>query len=703
MNLPGNRILRRRFHFTASLACLLCAFLNVPGHAQSEIVILPGERMVRADKGEPAMHRKVVEHIFNQSGYYRIYGRVWYNSGDAQKNESYFMDLRRNDGLTATPIDTNVAGPYRVVPDDPGPPHYAWRDCGLFHISAGRYALWLHHYALIAYLYPQYMNGIITPDIPESVRLTDSLRIVFYPSTDGAVSVTAITQQKKLYQGNLCDIVESGGQYQYRVTVRNIGTNPLIAPILKNELPEGVLADQFNLSPTFQDDRHLEWRLPDIAVNDSLVILFNATALRHFQPGFTLLADQAQLIAPDDVDISSNTSTAVVYGFNEPITDHQADVQISLTAKTDSTAMINGQPVPIAKPNGKIEYTIQVQNNGPDAADAMFFHQLLPKSFILDGASRSFNRMSTDSLVWFNELVSVGSPITVVVWGHVDPLIPVQDSILFSSVGAMSVTPDAFPNNNHDKAVVHVSITGPRPTKGSYDLALFHHALTDTSIWLNGKREAAVHAGQNFSYQLTIHNYGPQVAKDILLYLTVPDSVTILNSSLSPTRQKQDSLFWKIDSLVDKFSIQILCTAATAKTFPSYPYALLSRSRIDSPDDTLLVNNFGQATVYAIKPFVPPPPASKNFDLALQYQAVTDTSVTINGQKKQSGARSNQTLCGAGRQELFVSDHGTEQRPANRQKHQPVGYGAGLGQDHFYHSVHAEKRHPVLDRGFPAC
>ncbi|MBN2008179.1 PEGA domain-containing protein [candidate division KSB1 bacterium] len=91
------------------------------------------------------------------AGYYRMTASIFYNSGDDQKNESCFITID-NQG----PGDPN-ADKYKVMPDDPGTPHTAYRDAGLFYLTEGNHTIELHHYVTIANQYPQFViNGPIT-------------------------------------------------------------------------------------------------------------------------------------------------------------------------------------------------------------------------------------------------------------------------------------------------------------------------------------------------------------------------------------------------------------------------------------------------------------------------------------------------------------------------------------------------------------
>lgn len=96
-----------------------------------------------------------------QQGYYRITAIVWYDSGDYQKNESFFVLINDDFHRKIYPGDPN-AGIYKVVPDDPGSSHITSRDAGLFYLSPGKISLEIQHYYTICNQYPQFVvNGPI--------------------------------------------------------------------------------------------------------------------------------------------------------------------------------------------------------------------------------------------------------------------------------------------------------------------------------------------------------------------------------------------------------------------------------------------------------------------------------------------------------------------------------------------------------------
>ncbi|MFQ5641263.1 MAG: PEGA domain-containing protein [bacterium] len=137
--------------------------------ASVDDIILSAESSVRADKGQTGYQDlNTVSFEIRTSGRYRFYSEVWYNSGDAQLNESFYLELRDGSGQVTLPANPN-AGQVKVVPDDPGTPHTKTQKSGDFQLSAGAFSIDVHHYAQIADRYPTFLNGSI--DGPESVKI----------------------------------------------------------------------------------------------------------------------------------------------------------------------------------------------------------------------------------------------------------------------------------------------------------------------------------------------------------------------------------------------------------------------------------------------------------------------------------------------------------------------------------------------------
>jgi len=136
--------------------------VSQPVEDQVADIILPADAKVRADKGEEGYNSlNVASFEIRKAGYYRISAEAWFNSGDDQKNESFYILVRHTNGTVSSPRDGN-AGVYMVVEDEAGAPHTSTSACGSFYLDAGTNMIDMHHYAKIASLYPQFINVRIT-------------------------------------------------------------------------------------------------------------------------------------------------------------------------------------------------------------------------------------------------------------------------------------------------------------------------------------------------------------------------------------------------------------------------------------------------------------------------------------------------------------------------------------------------------------
>ena len=140
---------------------LLFGFLCLafsPSLGQVPDIVVKNKVFIRADQGPAGMSKDLGAINVDVPGHYRIFAHTFYNSGDEQLNESYYLQIRYQDASAGLPADIN-AGPYKIVVDDPGPRHGAKRDAGLFFLPAGLHVVELHHYFVVAKKYPSLIKA----------------------------------------------------------------------------------------------------------------------------------------------------------------------------------------------------------------------------------------------------------------------------------------------------------------------------------------------------------------------------------------------------------------------------------------------------------------------------------------------------------------------------------------------------------------
>lgn len=127
-----------------------------------EDIEINGIANVRADRGQSGYTSKSAGSVkISVPGLYKVESLVWYDSGDEQKNESLYLELRDENGRIILPENPN-AGVHKVVPDDPGHEHTTYRDSGTFRLSAQNYNIDVYHYAKISREFPHLLNGNMT-------------------------------------------------------------------------------------------------------------------------------------------------------------------------------------------------------------------------------------------------------------------------------------------------------------------------------------------------------------------------------------------------------------------------------------------------------------------------------------------------------------------------------------------------------------
>ena len=292
--------------------------LSSNAHSQDQeiediMIVIPDTVGVVADRSnESRWHCIVTDVDIKIQGYYRIVIKILYNSGDEQTNETFYLMVTTPGGTVSAPVDSN-AGPYKIVLDDPGDRHIAWRDAGLFYFGKGLNIIEMYHLVNIEDEYPEFLNGPI--EGPQSVKVPDSLKLVAEPLIDGVLELEATTARKLTIDGEVRDVAYPGETVSYQLTIRNEYQNLMRSAKLYNYLPTDLTAEEFSYSPTSQTDGQIVWDLPDIEPQDSFLVTITAKLSDSLQVSFTPIPiiNEAALVVSNDIDTTNNRATATIY------------------------------------------------------------------------------------------------------------------------------------------------------------------------------------------------------------------------------------------------------------------------------------------------------------------------------------------------------------------------------------------------------
>lgn len=545
------------------------------------------------------LHTNITTVDLSYPGYYRINIKILYNSGDEQTNETFFMTVLSPDGATIAPVDSN-AGPNKIVFDDPGPRHTAWRDAGLFYFSQGENTLQMHHVAAIMDEYPELLDGPLGES--ESVKVPDSLKLVPQMiderSVDLSVSLKSKTDSVIVVDGDSITIAAPGGSVQYSLTVSNHSPNSAKNVALTNVISKFFTIENFSLTPQQTSGDTLIWEFPSLQPLSDLTIVYDGAVDIAISINDSLLIARVDLVAPNDTTAFNNSATDTVLiniPGSEPI-KRSVDLGITLVSETDSVLVANGDSTNVVFPGGKVRYTLNILNHSPDSARNIILSNLVTSNFNFENISLNPSRVSGDSLVWEFSSLPPLSNLQIQIDGKSDENIPENDSLMIARA-ALTAANDTTADNNTAVDTVCIAFSIEKPRVKFVDLSLSLISATGFSSELNGKNFRSTGPGKNIDYTLTVFNQSPDSARDVLLTNIAPGFINVENMSINPNRVSGDSIIWEFPTMPALSEIAIHLAAVVHNDIPSTENFLIAHAYVSASNDTTENNNEAIDTV----------------------------------------------------------------------------------------------------------
>ncbi len=238
-----------------------------------------------------------------------------------------------------------------------------------------------------------------------------------------------------------------------------------------------------------------------------------------------------------------------------------------------------------------IDFTIRVENVGPDLASAVSVQQVLPHDtlrFVLDSGVSGSPQISVtgDSLNWSGLVVPSGATISLRFAAVVSPQLTLGEAA--KVVTSASVVAACEQNVDDNTVFLPFEIIAKPPV---YDLELTNIAFPE-----------AVLQNEEFRFELTMKNNGPDTAREITLVDTL-FQFDLLRDSLrfdvAPDSIRGNVLFWHFDSLAPNAVQKVIYTAnlPACDLLENAPAAVRNHASVLARYDTNPANNFAKASV----------------------------------------------------------------------------------------------------------
>ena len=558
--------------------CCIFFIRTVPAHAQNmnacdTLVIAELNAAVLLDHQEQRFGYFTVP----QTGYYRVQAFTRYNSGDHQRNETYYLEFENQAGDPVQPLDAN-AGPHKIVRDAPGVLGTIWRDTGLFFFRRGGHTSIMRHMVTLEDIYPEFKDGDYVGK--ESVHI---LELKLVPADfDLAVSATP---------GNMVhavapDTVAIGSPVHFEISVKNQGPEPAWAPRIQATLPKLATLESASVQPHSIRGDTLFWQLTSLLPGDSANIelhLSTPTQLPHAPFSFTL---EAATAARCETRLSNNTDAATIFGINPP---PSPDLTAGLTASVDSVDA-----------GEAFTYELRATNSDTHSAEHIEIVAILADSLTFIESVPDPSRKSADSLFWQRETLNPNDSFSISIDAFLSPNMPEGTHQLISRAHVAAQNEPLSKRGNNNAADTLTGFIDKTRVNAFADLLLTQDVSAPSFLVRGGDTLMTAGAGEDIFYTIHVTNHGDRYAADIQIVDWLPDYVTVSAGTPEFSINASDSIVWYLPALAPGQSKPLRFTATLSAQVPTGENLLINSamgSAANEPD-SLQADNFTSSTVH---------------------------------------------------------------------------------------------------------
>ncbi|MBD3289171.1 VWA domain-containing protein [candidate division KSB1 bacterium] len=451
-------------------------------------------------------------------------------------------------------------------------------------------------------------------------------RVIEEPKfTDVELSLISETDTFRVIDEDTVAAVEPGDQFNYELSIRNLGSVRSDSLSILFKLPDSVSFLNASLLPPSTIDT-LEWELAGLDPQNNQNIIVTVRLDKDIPGDLNELIGNARINLENDSLLTNNIAAdtiRILHFTPKPV--GQYDLAISQFAETDTVIQVMGSDVQAVLQGNRFLWHLNIKNFGPDIARNFAVVDYLPDSVTFFAASITPEVQNEDSLFWKFDSLAAGDSVRISFELTAADTFPSSPFILINACRLIAESDTVTGNNRSENAVFGINrTTSPEVFT---DISIRQSVSTNMMIELAGETVPAVFMGNSFFYKIIVENEGDETARNLELLDYIPDSVNVSNFSRSPLLENADSLFWRFDSLTSGDSIVIAFETQVFGDLPFAPFPLLNICEVFVDNDSSSANNRYITTVYAIE-YSNNEKGLTDLDLAAKVRA--DSFIVIN-------------------------------------------------------------------------
>ncbi len=466
---------------------------------------------------------------------------------------------------------------------------------------------------------PVYNNSIrlLNINITDKNRIGRGTGRYFVPGpggTDLSVKLTSATSDTVHVAGEIFNAAYADSLISYSIVVFNNGPNVSTNVRVSHALPVGTDFITAAIPPETQDTGTLQWTIAEMQPGD--VRIYNVTVrVRNDMPPSTQeLVSSVDIFSVNDTASENNHATAIVKFLG---TYPRYDGALTMPIVTPGKISAGGFEFGRVSQNETYAYSLKIYNRGNQEITGAVLHNWIPDSVKITSISTQPSTEAAGELTWNLPVIQAWDSLIINFTARLADKMP-AGSFPLPHKAELQMIQDEEPENNSAEETIYAVIF-----KENSDLALTLTSTTDSMI---AGRNAVI-PQEVYTYTLGVTNNGPGDAENIIVKHSLPPIVVFAESGLAGASEND----WHFGDLPAGGSKSIEVAVKVALNIPESVETLVSRAEILSPVDTVTWNNTARDTVAYI---TVPPEELWNYDLAIDTEILTDTTIFIDGREE---------------------------------------------------------------------
>ncbi|MCA9731485.1 MAG: VWA domain-containing protein [Deferribacteres bacterium] len=430
-------------------------------------------------------------------------------------------------------------------------------------------------------------------------------------ATDVSLTLTSTTADTAMEGGLVYNAAYEDSLIDYSIVIFNNG--PIVANSIRitHELPIETDYVGSSVQPESLEDNILAWHIQSLQPGQAKVYNVRSKVRMDVPIGTKDLVATASMVASNDTLSTNNSATNIVKYLG---TYPRYDGSLTMPFVTPGIFSAGGFEFGRVGQHESYSYSLVIRNKGNRAIKNAKLTNWIPDSVRIDSISTEPASSINAELNWNLPDIPALDSLIINVKAHLADNMPVGSHPL-PHRAQLDISADEVPADNTAEETIYAVIL-----RENNDLAITLSSRTDTTV--AGRN--AVKADDIYTYTFNVSNNGAGAADNVVVRQNLPAYVVFVQDGLNGLTTNN----WQIGTLQSGQTKSINVAVKVAHEVPENIQELIGSVEITSPLDTVAWNNTAMDTIAFI---TVQEEVVFNYDLAIETEVITDTTVSIEG------------------------------------------------------------------------